>query len=124
MENTKPSKKIKIYQYIIILLIIATAGYSLYRYLIKEDFLIYSRVSCDFNIESCFGIPCEENEACEYEPYKIIIKNQVNIPKCDAWGGECQELTCEDGEVDCQVIYCTEDNVSTYEPLAICLLNA
>lgn len=111
----------KIYQYIILFLIIVSAGYSFYRYLVKEDFNIYSRVSCDASVENCFIIPCEDGIECESYPYKVVMKNSSSIPDCNAWAGECEELFCEEGEVDCQTLLCTEDNLVNYEPLAVCI---
>lgn len=123
MENTKSGKKTKIYQYIILLLIIATAGYSLYRYLIVEDFFVYARVSCDSNLESCFTFPCEEGEVCEQQLYKVVIKKSDQIKECNAWAGECQELFCEENEFNCEVLYCSDENIVNYEPDTVCTQN-
>jgi len=58
-----------------LLMILISSSY--YKYIIKEDFILYAEVSCDPSFESCFIYECsEEDENCDSNDpnqyYKII----------------------------------------------------
>lgn len=111
--------QVKFYRYVVFLMISVSVCLSVYRYLSRGDFLVYARVECNPEEESCFVEPCEE-EDCEAAPYKVVTKKAFNIPECNAWAEECAPLSCGEDEPGCEVLECTDENLSK-EPNAVCL---
>lgn len=91
---------------LLIVLVVFSIAATYYRVFVKEDYLISAEISCDPQVESCFVWPGEDGEADSY--YKIIKKKAANIPFCDPHVGECPELSCDEGEAECQIINCEQ----------------
>lgn len=110
-------KKSKILFTILALMIAVSAGATYYKIMIKRDYQIEAKISCDPATESCFTHTCDpENEECSDNPeenisyYKLINKNAANITICDSGKGEeCAELKCEEGEANCEITLCSEE---------------
>lgn len=113
--------KIKIFWFIMGILIFVSFGLTAYRYLIKKDYIIQAQTDCDPYTEACFVWECdinseEEGEKCTGNPdediwyYKIIKRNASRIPLCDSADENCQALICEENEAECEFILCTEEN--------------
>lgn len=123
-------KKSKIFFLVFLLLIIGSVALTYWRIMVKRDYIISAQTSCDPALESCFVYECDpedpEDPECATLPeeerisyYKLIDKNAKNIPLCDAEAesdsaeaGKCpKELTCEEGEEECETILCDDSNV-------------
>ena len=86
-----------------------------YDKVVLTDFTVFDYVSCDPSVSSCF-VYCEEE--CAYDdPYAKIEKSGRNVPICNSALEECDELSCSPGEADCDVTYCSENEL---EPGEIC----
>lgn len=99
---------------VLIVLVVFSVVATYYRVFINEDYVISAQISCDFQTESCFVVPADEGEG-ETSYYKIIKKKAANIPFCNPHVGECPELSCEQGEIDCEVINCDATKLSDGE---------
>lgn len=110
-------RKSKILLLVFIILIIASVVVTYYKIMVKRDYQILAQISCDPAAESCFTHECDsEYEECSENPeenisyYKLINKNAANISICDSnKGEECAELTCEEGEPNCEITLCSEE---------------
>jgi hypothetical protein len=114
-------KKNKIFFIVFLLLIIGSVGATYYRTMIKKDYMISAQIDCDPYTEKCFIWECDptstvEGEACTGELendiwyYQIVERRAYNIPSCDPNDENCEALVCPDGEEDCDVIFCNEEN--------------
>ncbi|NQV88000.1 MAG: hypothetical protein HQ402_00400 [Parcubacteria group bacterium] len=109
-------KKSKILLAVILLVALVAIGYTFYRYVIEEDYLITADASCDPETESCFYIPCEDSDcSTNIDYYKVVTKKAFNVSLCDPADSSCDALVCKSGEIDCTVTYCTPDNISDGE---------
>jgi hypothetical protein len=83
-------------------LICLSAAASSIRYFYLQDYEVHAYVECDPSTESCFA------GDGEFTPiyYKEVIRPAYTIPACDIWEGECQPLTCSDGNPRCRTILC------------------
>ena len=121
-------KKSKILLSLLGLAIIISVGATYWRIMMKKDYIISSQVDCDPTIEKCFIWECDstlaagEDGACTGDPeedswyYKIAERKAYNIPLCDPDKDEnCQPFLCEEGEKDCQEIFCDTTNVKEGE---------
>ncbi|MFH1183096.1 MAG: hypothetical protein V1690_02435 [Candidatus Moraniibacteriota bacterium] len=114
-------KKSKIFFLIFFLLIVGSVAVTYWRIMVKRDYIISASQDCDPAMETCFVYECdpEGDEECAAAPeeervsyYKTITKNAKNISPCDPYKNECPtELTCEEGEAECEIILCDEENV-------------
>ncbi|MCX6766033.1 MAG: hypothetical protein NT136_03685 [Candidatus Moranbacteria bacterium] len=123
-------KKSKILIAILLVLTLASVGYTFYKIMIQRDYVISAQIDCDPYVEKCFIWECdpastEEGEKCTGNPeediwyYKIAERNANRIPLCDPETDEtCDPWTCEEGEKDCQQILC--DEVTAEEQEASC----
>jgi len=116
-------KKSKILIIVFFLLLIGTVCFTLYKYAVKKDYLIYGFSPCDPVSESCFYYPCEEgDEFCnpdEIEYYKKVEKQASQINLCDTDSEECNPLNCEIEEKDCIEIFCSDDSLDEGEVCSI-----
>lgn len=114
-------KKNKIFFIVFFLLIIGSVGATYYRTMIKKDYVIAVQLDCDPYVEKCFIWECDpastvEGEACTGEAendiwyYQIFERKAYNIPSCDPDDENCEALVCPEGEKDCSVTFCNEEN--------------
>ena len=99
------------------ILMILVFAYTAYKFLLKKDYLLYAQVSCNPVTESCFVYECDpEVEECEEDTsyFKVIYKKAYLAPTCDNEDTECPELSCEIGEENCDVVYCSEEDLEDY----------
>jgi len=120
-------KKSKIFFWAIGFLIIVSIGVTYWRIMIKKDYIIEAEVDCDPSIGACFIWECdpnstEEGEACTGDPeediwyYSLAHRKAVNIPMCNPETEEdCDPFDCAEGEGDCEIITCNEENAVKYE---------
>lgn len=120
-------KKSKILIAVLLVLILASVGYTFYKIMIKRDYVISAQVDCDPYEEKCFIWECdpessEEGEACTGDPeediwyYQIVKRNAANIPNCDPNDENCDALTCDPAlEKDCEIILCDEETAVEQE---------
>jgi len=128
----------KIFFLVFFLLIAGSVAVTYWRIMVKRDYIISAQMACDPVTETCFVSSCdpESDEECANTPeeerttyYKTINKNAKNIPPCDPYKNECpEELSCESGEEDCEIILCDAENVPEGEecndPVAYAAENA
>jgi hypothetical protein len=116
-------KKSKILTTLFLLLLIVIVGFTIYKYGVKKDYLIYGSSPCDSQVESCFYYLCEEgDDTCnpnEIEYYKKVEKKASNIELCDTANEACNPLNCEQGEKDCIEIFCSDDLLDEGEACSI-----
>lgn len=112
-------KKSKILLIIFSLLLVGSVGITIYKYEVRNDYLISGSVPCDPQTESCFYVPCEDGDtSCnsnEVEYYKKVEKRAFNIERCDPAVEGCNPLSCSENEDNCTVIYCSENNINDGE---------
>jgi len=96
-----------------ILLVIVVAGWGYRAFFIERDFVVYSTTACNPQTEICF-VWCED-DVCEEDYYKKIVKNAKNIPLCYEAVEECEPLACEPEETGCEIISCSSDSVEEGE---------
>ncbi len=93
---------------------------ALYRFIdleVKRDFLIYSTLSCNPEIENCFASNCSlDDVGCDKTPYKKITIPAYNSPSC-VLEHTCDDFKCSDFE-NCKLDYCTEDLLTEGEECA------
>lgn len=110
-------KKSRYLLYLLIILLVGSAIYKFYKFVIERDFIITAEISCDPEVENCFIWDCDiADEECDQSPYKYITKNAKNAPLCDPYTDEgCEELFCSPGEADCEITICSEDELGDEE---------
>ncbi len=116
-------KKSKILLWVFALLIVASVGVTFWRIMIKKDYVVEAQVDCDPYEKNCFVWECDpestvEGEACLGDPesdiwyFNVTRRNASVIPLCDPETDEnCDPWTCEDGEKDCEQVFCDETNM-------------
>jgi hypothetical protein len=103
---------------IVTFLVIAFA-FAINKFIFEKDFTLYIKAHCDPQIESCFVHQCEDwdvrcaNESDQKFLYKIVIKNQKQMNEC--FGHNCPEIKCLEGEFDCEIYLCSEENIQLFE---------
>jgi hypothetical protein len=116
-------RKSKILTILFFLLLIVIVGFTIYKYGVKKDYLIYGSSPCDPQAESCFYYLCEEgDDTCnsnEIEYYKKVEKKAFNIELCDTNNEGCNPLNCELGEKDCTEIFCSDELLDEGEACSI-----
>lgn len=95
------------------LIVIGTAYMGYRTMFVERDFVVHSTTECDPTVEPCFKW-CDE-EGCEEDYYKKIVKKGYNIPICNEATQECEPLACEEGEPDCEILSCTDATVDEGE---------
>lgn len=131
--DVKMDGKSKALFLILVLLVLGSAVFTYYKYIVKRDYVIQAATDCDPEFEACFVWECDpesmvEGEACTGVPdndiwyYKLIERKAYNIPDCPASpaGGDpndedCNALVCGEDEPDCQEILCDSENVPEWE---------
>ena len=109
-------KKSKIIICIFITAIIALLSYEYFMLVIKNNYVIKTYTSCDQTKYSCFIQTCTEDEIdCDDSVYAKITKNIINNNLCNQYKAECPDLTCAIGESNCEITYCSLDNVEEGE---------
>ena len=118
MENPRPETKSPVFLIIFVLLLLAGVAFGWYKYSYMRDFWIYDSVSCDSSIENCFE---EVGEDGATSTYKFVKMKSYAAPECDAWGGECEELSCSGiSPTDCIEYQCSEENAAEFGVEALC----
>jgi hypothetical protein len=116
-------RKSKILTILFFLLLIVTVFFTIYKYGVKNDYLIYGFSPCDPQVESCFYYPCEEgDDTCnsnEIEYYKKVEKKAPSIELCDTEDERCNPLNCDLGEKDCTEFFCSDDLLDEGEACSI-----
>lgn len=104
----------KIFFTIFTLLILSSIFFTFWRIFIAKDYQITAEVSCDTMTESCFFYEDEE----ESYTYKLISKKAANIFACEQTEekADCtEELSCLDGEEDCEYMVCDQAELAEGE---------
>lgn len=118
MENPKPETKSPIFSIIFALLLLAAIALGWYKYSYTRNFWIYDSVSCDSSTESCFE---EVDVDGATSTYKFIKVKSYAAPECDAWSGECGELSCSGiSSQDCIMYQCSEESAAEFGVESIC----
>lgn len=115
--NKKSTWGNRIFYTILILLILGSVGATFYRIVVQKDYQIVAEVSCDPATESCFhyeGVVCDDptDTECVAEDaydYKMISKKAATIYACEQTEEKIDctdELSCLEGEADCEYTNC------------------
>ena len=111
----KTDNKSKFIVIIIILGIMTSITFCYYFFLLKQDYILYGKVSCNPSVESCF------KDFDSDEVYKIVLKNASSAPICSIGVGSCKELSCENGENGCTVMACSDVALKDYDISGSCV---
>ena len=113
-------KKSKIFFAVFALMIAGSVAVTYWRIVVKRNYLVLAETACDPETETCFVYECDPEEGeCTGDPeedtsyYAKIKKKAFNFPECE--NGECPDPVCEEGESDCEVILCDEENKEEWE---------
>lgn len=107
----------KIVMGIVIVGIVVSLAFSVWRFFIQKDYLMEYKTSCDPMVESCFSEVCEEGsleEDCDTSPYKIVRKDTHDLYKtCGTDVRDCREAqVCLPTDVPCDVLYCIQEQLT------------
>ncbi|HAI73875.1 MAG TPA: hypothetical protein DCS28_01245 [Candidatus Moranbacteria bacterium] len=102
-------------------LIIVSVAITFWRIIIQKDYIIEAQTDCDPYSQRCFiwecdpasdieGEKCVGNQEDDIWYYNITRRNASRIPLCDPNDENCAALICNDGELECEQIFCTEEN--------------
>lgn len=105
-------KKSKFLIMIFILGVFYTLGATYYRFYIVRDYNLIAEIECDPSINSCF---VWEDEDGEIWYYNLIEKKASNVSVCNPHREECEELSCEDDEEGCEIIFCDVNDLDEGE---------
>ncbi len=116
----------KIFLSFLFLLIILSVAITFWKIIIRKDYPIEAQTDCDPYSQKCFIWECNptsdiEGEKCTGNPeediwyYNIARRNASRIPFCDPNDENCTALVCEEGELGCEQIFCTEENKAEQE---------
>lgn len=109
-------KGVKLFTLVIILASVVSISVSFYKFYIARDYLIFSNVSCDSTLHSCFV--GDSDATSQY--YEKVSKIANTIPVCNGWLNQCPELSCTQGGPSCTVEYCSPDTGDTcYGPAPV-----
>jgi hypothetical protein len=121
----------RIFYGLLIILILASVGVTFWRIVIKMDYQIVAEVSCDPAVESCYHYQPEECDMSDYDclsqppeeayDYKLISKTAATIYACEQTEeklGCSEELSCLDGELNCEYTYCDAETEECAVPTA------
>ncbi len=103
-----------------VLVTIASVGFSFYRYMILRYYMIHMEVPCDPTTESCFVSVCDPatDTECvveEEESYhKFILKKAYLMPDCDPQDSACVYPSCE-GDETCEETLCVPEELEEGE---------
>lgn len=98
-------KKSKILLSVVTILIVAVVGIEFNRIVVQKNYQIIDWVDCDPQSNSCFVY--EDEETGEVTNYAVISKKASTIFACNPATQTCDELMCEEGELDCEISFCT-----------------
>ncbi len=101
-------------------IVISIVLFRYYEYVTRKDFLVYTYVSCNPEVEACFVPTCspEEDPLCDLSPYKKITIPAYNAAAC-LYEHTCINFSCTK-EDECVQTYCSTEEENDDE---ICLLN-
>ena len=110
--------KSKILLGVLLLAIFGSVGATYYRYIIKKDYIVESKIDCDPTVSACFVWQCDpaskvEGEACVNDPavdtsyYALARRNARKVPLCDPEKDtNCKPWECGAGEQECGQTFC------------------
>lgn len=104
--------------YLLLLFIVLSVGYSYFRFIVRNDYVVGYEGSCDPVTQSCF-IGCNDDACVDSYYYAKIQKYAVDLYKeCGEDITDCTAAnTCLTGDRACTITYCdptdTEDTCST-----------
>ncbi len=107
-------------------LIIISVAITFWRIIIQKNYIIEAQTDCDPYSQRCFIWECDpasdvEGEECVGDPekdiwyYNIVRRNASRIPLCDPNDENCAALVCDEGEPECEQIFCAEENKAEQE---------
>ncbi len=107
----------KILPVVFVLALLAAVAWNYSTFFIDRDYLVYSEISCDPEMESCFSWVCgEEDNECDDSPYKKIELAAASLPLCDMYTNEeCPEPTCNTNDETCTITYCSDETLEEGE---------
>ncbi len=128
MNNTeqKSSKPNNIFYIVVFILLLISTGITFYKIVIKKDYQIIDKVSCDPRVEKCFKIVCDSatDDTCpvnieeQTTYYRNISKSASSILSCENTeekNGCKEELSCTPNELNCYYTYCDSSNLGEGE---------
>jgi hypothetical protein len=102
--------KEKILIFVVVLLLVLTAGASFYRFAIQKDYVVSYEGDCNPETESCY-VDCEDDE-CTSEYYFTVIERMAweIYELCGPDVSECDEAyECQSNVDYCEITYCDSE---------------
>jgi|CXWK01.1.fsa_nt_gi hypothetical protein len=120
IETGKDGKKLKsmLFLFFLVLFGFLVAFHNFDRYFLLKDYPVSALTPCDPSLHSCFEIDQElAFFPTQTGPYAKVTVNAAIAPAC-LDEHNCGNFYCEkfiDGGKDCEVIYCTSQNIEDGE---------
>lgn len=109
-------KKSKVILFSFFVIIAFVFGWSVYKFIILQDYYVITEISCEPEEGGCFIYECdsEEEEICpevleeRISYYKLIKKKAYNMLICASDDEDCPEPVCLANE-DCEITWCDSE---------------
>ncbi len=97
--------------YAVLLLIVLAAGYSYYRFMVADDYVVEYEVDCDPATQACFT-GCDDDECTSTYAYALMQKRAPDIEReCGVDITDCEAAqSCLEGDTGCSVSYCDPES--------------
>ena len=108
-EKEKPKKFLTPFTIINILLFLSAIGSSFYFFYIRKDFNFIVEIPCDTTKEQCFQRDCTNPDDCPPNGLSDFKRYSLKASDFKYCKNEDCTSVCENGEIKCEQITCTED---------------
>lgn len=87
----------------LILASLVSAALAFDKFYIRRDYIVMANIDCDPSQNSCFVGDGEDTP----DYYAELSRPAYSISVCNGWADQCAPLTCDDGNPQCSIEYCT-----------------
>ena len=94
--------------------------FSIYRYQIEKNYLVFGQVQCDENNKKgCFILDCSENNSSDPRCVKVSSDGNFYYKLVEV-KAKRNSLECKDSDNDCQIITCNDQTLQIYAQGSSC----
>jgi hypothetical protein len=103
------------YLLLIFAILILVTGLTRYKdYVIARNYVVYTNVPCDTELNNCFQFDCSNLDGdCDESPFTKIEIEASKAPRC-LFENDCKTFFCTD-ESMCTKLECNDDTVEDGE---------